>query len=163
MPSLQIQRKAENMIRFKEGKCSKKEKENINSILQELTDTYSDFYITRNRLRLFIKENKDLLFDSLAKGDKIAYAEDEGIAFITGWSDKSPRKYLKIIGFDLEKTDHLIKVINWHCEDQLFAKIKKNNPIRRILQKNGFIFYGDRGREILLVRDNIYSNNKGGE
>ena len=47
--------------------------------------------------RLFIKENQDLFFQSLNKGDKIAFGTDEGIILVTGFSDKAPRKYLKIL------------------------------------------------------------------
>jgi len=142
------------MIQYKRGQASKKELSIINDILENFIDTYSDFYITRKNLRLFIKENKDLLFDCIKKGDKIIYAEEKGIIFITGYSDKADRKYIKILAKDEESADYLIKVMGWHTEkEKLFAKVKKNNPIRRVLQRNNFTFCGDRGKEILLVRD----------
>lgn len=152
------------MIKYKIGKTSDKEGQLIKDIINELTDVYGDFYITRNNLRLFIKENLDLLFDCIEKGDKIVYDENKGLIFITGWSDKANRKYIKILAKDDESADHLLKVANWHMEgEKLFAKIKKNNPVRRVLQKNNFRFAGDRGKEILLVRENIYTDTKAEE
>jgi len=145
------------MIKYKIGKTSDKESRLIKDIINELTDIYGDFYVTRNNLRLFIKENLDLVFDCIEKGDKIVYDENKGLIFITGWSDKANRKYIKILAKDDESADHLLKIVGWHTTEVLWAKVKKNNPIRRILQKNGFRFAGDRGKEILMCRNNIYT------
>jgi len=149
------------MICYKSGMISKKEKIEIESILNELTDIYGDFYITKNNLRLFIKENKDLLFNAIEKVDKLVYAEDKGIILIIGFSEKVSRKYIKILAKDEESADHLLKVVNWNVEEDLWAKVKKNNPIRRVLQRNNYKFAGDRGAEILLNKENIYTDNKG--
>jgi len=131
---------------------SKKQVNIIESILREYIDEYCDFYITQSNLRLFIKENSHLLFEALKKGDKIVFGEDVGIAFVTGWSDKVERKYLKLLFKDLPSADKLIKVLLWKIKTDLYIKIKKNNPVNDILKKNGFIFKGDRGKEILLVK-----------
>ena len=131
---------------------TKKEESNLKILLDEMTDIYGDFYITRNNLRLFIKENVDLLYKCLKKGDKIAFDENVGIIFATGWSDKAKRKYLKILPRDAESADRLLKIFLWHVNCDIYAKVKKNNPVKRALQKNNFKFIGDRGREILLYR-----------
>lgn len=138
------------MITFK-GKLTDKEKLEVSEILTDLIDLYGDFYITRNNLRLFIKENIDLLFDCLNKGDKIAYGR-EGIALVTGYSDKSPRKYVKILARDEESADKLLKIINWNINTELYCKLKKVNPLRYVFLNNNFIFRGNRGKELLLMK-----------
>ena len=116
---------------------------------------YGDFYITRNNLRLYIKENKNLLFECLKKGDKIVFDEKRGIIFVTGWSDKAPRKYIKILSKDEESADKLLKIFLWQVNCDVYAKVNKNNPVKKVLQRNNFKFVGDRGREILLYRKYI--------
>ncbi len=143
------------MIQVRKGKLQKKEKHELGIFIKDLSDTYSDFYITRNNLRLYIKENTDLLYSCLEKGDQMSFSEEKGIAFITGFSDKAERKYLKILAKDNQSADHLLKALLWQVDYDLFAKIKKNNPIRQILQRNNFRFIGDRGKEVLLIRKYI--------
>ena len=139
------------MIKFV-TQISKKDKKALDSILQEYVDVFSDFYMTKQNLRLFIKDNRHLLFDALKGGDKIAFSEDDGLAFVTGWSDNMERKYLKILAKDNESANKLLKVLLWNIDTDLYIKIKKNNPILSTLQKNNFVFRGNRGKEILLVR-----------
>lgn len=132
------------------SQLSKREKENLEFSLQEFSDIYGDFYITKDNLRLFLKENSDLLFECLKKGDKIAFGESTGFAVVFGYSDNAKRKYLKLLTKSDEASDKLVKVIQQNVSDDLYAKIKKNNPVRKILEKNNFRFVGDRGKEILL-------------
>jgi len=139
------------MIQIKQN-LTKKEKSTLNSLVQDLTDIYKDFYITKQNLRLFIQENMDLLYEGLKKGDKIAFDEELGIIFIYGYSDKAPRKYLKILTKDEKSANRLLKVLSWHLKIDLYAKIKKANPIRKTLERNGFRYFADRGGEVLLYR-----------
>jgi len=139
------------MINFKLN-ISKNEQKEIDSVLQEVSDIYSDFYITKDNLRLFIKENSELLYDGLNKGDKIVYC-DEGIIFITGWSDQSRRIYIKVLSEDESSIDKMLQVVLWNIKCELWIKIKKTNPANQVFQKHGFKFYGSRGKEILLHRD----------
>lgn len=137
------------------NKLSSKEQLKVRELLEKFTDLYGDFYITKENLRLFIKENQDLLFDCLAKGDKIIYG-DEGILIVTGYSDKSPRKYVKIIAQDEESASKLLKVLNWNVDCELWVKVKKRNPLRRVFLANNFQFYKSRGKELLLRRGENY-------
>lgn len=146
------------MITFKSG-LSKKEKPEVASIISELTDVYSDFYITKNNLRLFIKENMPALFECVQKGDKIAYCPG-GVLIVTGFSDKMPRKYVKILAKDLQTAENLLKVMNWHLDCNLYIKIKKNNPLKSVLMKCGFQFLGGRGKEILLTKKGAKNVNR---
>lgn len=138
------------MITFK-SVLSDKETKQITSLLHELSDVYGDFYITKNNLRLFIKENQNVLFDALKKGDKIAF-DDDGMAIVCGFSDKADRKYLKILSRDPSRIDGYLKVIAWNLDCDLYVKIKKNNPLKECLEKSYFRFAGNRGTEILLFR-----------
>ena len=144
------------MIIFKTGRLSEREERIIDEILEECDDIYRDFYITRNNLRLFIQENKDLLYLGLRKGDKLIYEENRGFIFITGWSDnKSPRKYVKILAINDHSADRLLKALAWNIKTDLYIKIKKNNPLVAILKRNNYRFIGDRGLEVLLCRKYI--------
>ena len=141
------------MIKVKSS-LSKKDKKQVSSILNELVDIYSDFYITRNNIRLYIKENIDILYKLLNNGDKIIF-DGEGVVVIVGWSDKSPRKYLKLLTKNEQIADRLIKNINWNVSEELFCKIKKTNPLKNILLRNRWKFVGNRGKEVLLKRETM--------
>jgi hypothetical protein len=149
------------MIQFKSG-LAKKEIPEISSILIDLVDKYGDFYITRNNLRLFIKDNFDVLCDCLKKGDKIVFGPN-GIVIVTGYSDNSPRKYLKILTKDLKDVEPLLQVMFWNLkEKEVYIKLKNNNPLKDFLLSKhckrengrlvfgGFEFVGGRGKETLL-------------
>jgi hypothetical protein len=142
------------MIVYKENGLSKKEEAQIYSLLTEVSDVYGDAYITRQNLRLYIRENFDLLKTCLKQGDKIAM-DEKSIAVVIGFSDKSPRKYLKILVQDLEDVPALVKTIYWHIKEDLFCKLKNNNPLKDKLLKCGFNFIGGRGKEVLLVHKYI--------
>lgn len=141
------------MIQMKSG-LSKSEVCEVRSIICDLVDTWGDFYITRNNLRLFIIDNFDLLVDSLKKGDKIAF-DEHGVAVIIGYSDNSPRKYLKILTKDLKNIDALLKIVFWNTKEDLYCKVKNTNPLKDVLLKGGFQFAGGRGKESLLVHKAI--------
>jgi hypothetical protein len=138
------------MIVFKDNGLSKKEEAQIFGLLQEVNDPYSDAYITKNNIRLFIRENFDVLKTCLKQGDKISFNE-KGLAVVVGYSDKAPRKYLKLLIKDLEDAPGLVKKLYWHLKEDLFCKVKNNNPLKDVLLSNGFRFIGGRGKEVLLV------------
>ena len=127
------------------------EKSEVVKLLDGNSDIYSDFYLTKNNIRLYIKENIDLLYDIVLKGDKLITTKYM-IAVILGYSDNSPRKYLKILTNDITKIPELLETISWKIECNIFMKIKKNNPIREILINNRFEVIGGRGKEILLEK-----------
>jgi len=152
------------MLIIKQG-LSKKEKLAIQFLLSEIPDVYSEFYLTRNRLRIFIKENLALLFENLKKGDKIIYEKDRGIAIITGFAEKTieifdtktnetkivpSRKHIKILAKDAVSVERILKFAGWHFKEDLFCKMKRANPSLQIFLNNGYQFAGGRGKEILL-------------
>lgn len=149
------------MIQVKSA-LTKSETSQVRSIVTELKDTYGDFYITRNNLRLFIIDNFDLLVDCLKKGDKIAF-DNTGVIIVVGYSDKSPRKYLKILTKELKDVEPLLKILFWNLrEKEVYIKLKNNNPLKELLLSrpckkdkgrliySGFEFVGGRGKESLL-------------
>lgn len=137
------------MITIKQN-LSEKEKLEISGLIDDISDPFGEFFITKDNLRLFIRENKALFFESLKKGNKIVYSEEDGIILIVGYSDNSPRKYIKVLSRNLESAERLLKVLYWNVKEDLWAKVKKENPIRRVLQNNRFRFAGNRGREVLI-------------
>ena len=145
------------MLICKEG-LSKKEKSFVQNVLLEVCDLYSDFYVTSNNIRIPLRDNPEIFFKYLGRGDIIAYEEDneKGVALVTGWSDRSARKYVKVLTKDEHLASNLLKIINWSVNIDLFAKLKKNNPLIKVFQRNGYSFKGDRGSEILLMRQYVY-------
>ncbi len=141
------------MIQMKSG-LSNKEISEVRSIISDLKDEHRDFYLTRNNLRLFIQDNFDILLECLKKGDKIAFDEN-GVAIILGYSDNSPRKYLKILTKELKNVDALLKIVYWNTKEDLFCKVKNTNPLKDVLLKSGFQFIGGRGKEVLLMHKAI--------
>jgi len=142
------------MIKYKTN-LTEKEKQEVISALENLSDIYRDFYLTKNNCRLFFKENKELLLDSIKKGDKIVYSE-EGLLIVNGFSDNANRKYLKILAKDLSITKNLLNVLLWNLNNiDLYIKIKKNNPIVELLQNQGFVWLGNRGAEVLYIKKSV--------
>ena len=142
------------MIVFKSNGLSSKEEAQIFGLIDEVTDPYQDAYLTKENLRLLIKENIPTFFKSLKQGNKIAFNE-LGLATVTGYDDKAPRKYMKVLVKNLEAVPGLVKAIYWHIKEDLFCKVKNNNPLKDILLRNGFRFVGGRGKETLLVHKYI--------
>lgn len=131
----------------------KKDLAEILDLLLNLKDFYRDFYITKDNVRLFIKDNFDVVLRDLKKGDRILWNEHV-LAFVVGFADKNPRKYLKIVGRNLKEINRFLNfALKWNIPKvDLYAKMKKANKIVSVLQKNGFQIIGDRGREYLLCR-----------
>lgn len=138
------------MRKFK-SRLIKKEKLIVAEMVQTFNDYYGDFYITKNNLRLYIKENISLLFEGLKKGDKIVY-NNNNLVIVTGFSDKYTRKYIKFLVKDYNRTEDFLSKLSWNLNCDIWAKLKKNNPLVNILQKNNFKWFADRGRECLLYR-----------
>ena len=140
------------MLNFKSGQVSQKEKEVLRQLALECSDIYGDCYITKNNLRLFIRENISLIFDGLKKGDKLLFEDNTGFIYIYGWSDNANRKYLKILTKDVDGAKRLLQGLHWYIQDDLWCKVKKNNPVKQALERMGFRFAGDRGKEVLMFR-----------
>lgn len=139
------------MYTVKQSKLSEIEQTSIRKIVNEVIDEYRDFYLTKNNLRLFIRENLDLLFENVEKGDLIVFS-DNSITLMTGFADKSSRKYLKVLARTEEEQIDIINKVLSTIDIDLYIKPKKNNPLVRTLKKLRFVFVGGRGEEILMFR-----------
>jgi hypothetical protein len=139
------------MLILKPG-CSQKEKKTIKAILDNCVDLYGDFYVTRENIRIALRDNSDILFNYLKKGSQFVYDEtnENGIALIL--REKGFRTYIKILTKDTYLANKFLKMISWHVKENLYVKLKKNNPLIKTFQYNNFQFKGDRGNEILLER-----------
>lgn len=150
------------MIEIKNG-LSKKDSEKVRGLLMECYNSRlrDDFYITKNNLRLFIKDNLSRVFSDLRKGDKIFYSET-GIGLVVGYADHVGRKYVRLMSKDLQECDRILQNIIWNVKSNLFAKVKKTSPLIDVLKANDFVFFGDRGSEILFGRKAIWEDYKFG-
>lgn len=135
---------------------NKKEKFSFLDYCSEVKD--DDFYITRDNKRKFLNnlEVADQVFnDVIKRGDLCYISEDKtinGILLIVGFSDKAPRKYLKIHADNLKVVNGLLRVLNWNYEGEVFLKIKKTNPVFKLLRKYRFRMIGNRGKEVLFSK-----------
>ncbi len=140
------------MIKIKNSRLSKKEETAIINILYEISDVYGDFYITKDNLRLSIRENKEFLFRDLERGDYIVYNET-GMAVVVGFADKSNRKYVKMLAKNNGVADALmVTLLAEITEKELYVKMKKNNPLLKVFEYWGFEWTAGRGSENLYVR-----------
>lgn len=141
------------MINIKNSKLSKEEILEVKRILSEIPDYFNDFYYTKENLRLFIKDNCDIVIKNIEKGDYLIYdTEEKGLAFVLGFSDSYERKYIKLIGTDSSIISQLLATAILHIREDLYIKINNNNPIINNLLSLGFEFFHGRGRESLYIR-----------
>ncbi len=141
------------MIKVKNSQLNKKEEKLLLGMLSKLPDDYQDFYITKNDMRLFIKENFEVVAKGLQKGDYIIYdTEESGILFVLGYSDKFKRKYIKLLTKDAITADKLIAMMLLNIEEDLYIKINKRNPLIKTLKYWNFEFKAGRGKEVLMIR-----------
>jgi len=129
---------------------SESDREEVLNVLNRIPDIYGDFYITKNNLRLFIRENLTTFLKEVAKGDLIVWS-DEGIAVVVGIADRGNRNYVKIIASNGFAANDLYKSIEKEYRGkELWSKIKRNNPFLKTLEYNGWTFSHGRGKEVLM-------------
>jgi len=120
--------------------------------IKETNDKYNDFYITKNKQRIFFL-NTNFIKNIIKNQEIYGLFENELVGLFLIYREKGFRPYIKIIGKNYNIEEKLIKFLSWNFSElELFAKVKKYNSLNRLLQKYGFIFTGDRGQEILLIK-----------
>lgn len=123
-------------------------------------DEFEDNYITVERGRKFFSEKTiaNKIFNNIMKrGDKcFIYEENEnikGIMLIIGFSDKFPRKYVKCIADNYNYSFRLFDFLLMNYDNlNLFIKIKRFNPLCKLMKIFKFNKIGLRGRETLFVK-----------
>jgi len=119
-------------------------------------DKYFDFYITKEKNRLFFKNNWDLIKKTLKFQECYGLFNNglRGILIIT--KDKGYRPYVKLLAENRKYTIDLLKWFRWNFSEQtLYFKLKKDNPLSKMIFKTGFVKIGDRGSEILFEKKGI--------
>jgi hypothetical protein len=116
-------------------------------------DKYEDWYITKNKSRLMIKDLK--LIETILKTQEVYAIEESGEikALLLILKEKGFRTYIKVLAEKNDDIYSLMKWLNWNVNQELFIKCKKTNPLSKISQKFFFNFIGDRGSEILLIKN----------
>lgn len=120
--------------------------------INRIKDVYQDFYVTINKARVFLN-NWHIIKKILNTQEVYALSTEDIKGLLILYREKGFRPYVKILAEDSDSQRDLIKFLIWNFSNEdLFIKLKKNNPLSRIIQRYGFIFQGDRGQEILLFR-----------
>jgi hypothetical protein len=144
---------------------TKKDTIGILNFVNTFNDFYQDCYITKNKDRLFLRNNLKLI-EKLLKYQEI-YAivkqDIEGLMII--YREKGYRPYAKILCRTEDNKD-LIKYLKWNFLGEIFIKIKEKNSLLKELAntiiinklpkyiaKEGFSIIGLRGKEILIKKN----------
>ena len=124
----------------------------------------SDFYLTHNNARIYVKD-----FDSLKKllktSQDVYELKENGdySAFCLVWKScggEKTRYYLKLLSKNVNAASDLLRGFLWNVHLELFIKISKNHPLLNVFRKYGFKFIGGRGHQILLKRDKVVKAKK---
>lgn len=128
----------------------------VYDFLERVDDKFQDFYLTEDKSRKFLKKDWSLIERVLLKQEIYAIKEKEvkGILFI--YRSKGFRPYVKLLAENTKFAIDLLKFLKWNfSEQQLFFKIKKENPLSQMIFKTGFNKIGDRGTELLFEKKAI--------
>jgi len=139
------------MFLFRDNGITADDKNKIITLLENINDAYSDAYITKNNIRLFIRDNVNILEQCLEQGDRILFS-DNSVLVVLGYSDNSPRKYLKILTNDFTDVSVLLHELYNNISNDIYCKLKSHNPLKEVLLSNSFEVVGNRGKEVLLVK-----------
>lgn len=124
----------------------------IYCFVKDVQDNHEDFYITKNRERIFLKDLNSIL--KLLKTQEIyGIFDGELKAIMMIYKEKGFRPYLKLLSKKTKYSYHLLKYFSWNYSDEIFIKVKKSNPLANIALRFGFRFIGNRGSEILFIRE----------
>lgn len=117
------------------------------------------FYITEDNKRIIV-DNKILLKKLLSKSIQplvVADKDVDGIILIwKSFGNNIPRYYVKISAKNTEIAKALLTALLWSEFRQLYIKLKKTSPLVEIFMEKGFVFIGDRGKEVLLGLNNSF-------
>ena len=126
-------------------------------------DEFSEWYITIGNKRVFLSDPKtlSLYLRRTKKGEIIlGNREENGFIFTWGVSDKSFRRYIKIMSSNFAVAAQMLQAfLDKYGSTNWYAKIKKDNPLKELYLFYGFVFKGGRGKEILLARE-VINNDK---
>lgn len=118
-------------------------------------DRYEEFFITKDKQRLFLK-NKKIILNILKHQEVYGLFEGQLKGLMMILREKNYRPYVKFLSINNAYNRDLLKYFLWNfMGSEIFCKLKKRNPLVEILKKKVFIQIGDRGQEVLLLKKAI--------
>lgn len=137
-------------------KLKQKNLEDLIEFFDRVNDIYSDFYITKEKNRLFFKNNWELIEKTLKYQEVYGIYNSELKGLLIIIRDKGYRPYVKLLAENRKYTIDLLKWFRWNFSEQtLFFKLKKNNPLSQTILKTGFVKIANRGQEELFCKKGI--------
>lgn len=134
-------------------------KEHLVSLLDYLSDVEDDFYITEDNKRITVN-NRVMLIKLLKQSSSPKIIVDKDVkGFCVIWKsvgNNVPRHYIKMSVTSVTAADQLLTSILWNEFKPLYIKLKKDSPYLNLFKSKGFIFQGDRGKEVLLTLNNTF-------
>lgn len=128
----------------------------VYEFLSRINDRFEDFYFTKNKERLFLKNNLFLIEKVLEKQECYGVFNNGLKAILIIVRDKGYRPYVKLLAENSKYTIDLLKFLKWnYFEKDLYFKLKKENPLSTMIIKTGFIKIGDRGKELLFFKKGL--------
>ena len=132
---------------------------NVNDVadfLSKVNDRYEDFYITKDKNRHFLKNNRSLI-KKILQYHEIYGLDNNGLrGLLIILHEKGFRPYVKLLAENSKYTIDLLKFLRWnYSEVDLYFKLKKQNPLSTMIIKTGFVKIGDRGKELLFLKKGI--------
>jgi hypothetical protein len=139
-------------------KLKQKNLEDLIEFFDRVNDIYSDFYITKEKNRLFFKNNWELIEKTLKYQEVYGIYNSELKGLLIIIRDKGYRPYVKLLSENSKYTIDLLKFLKWNfIEVDLYFKLKKGNPLSEQIKRTGFTMVGDRGKELLFFKKRIKS------
>jgi len=137
-------------------RLNKKNKADVYDFLSRVSDKFEDFYLTKNKERKFLRNNCSLI-EKVLKNQEVYglfYNRLNGLLIIL--HEKGFRPYVKLLTENSKYNIDLLKFLKWNfLEKDLYFKLKKENPLTKMIGKTGFIMIGNRGRELLFYKKGI--------
>ena len=136
-------------------RLTKKNLMDVFEFVQRVKDKFQDFYITHDNQRLFLTDFKSI--KKLLDKQEVYSVYDKGVkGLMIVYKEKGFRPYIKLLTENRSAESALIKYLMMNYSEQdLYIKVKKENPLAKYIRYFGFIQTGDRGIEALLFRKGI--------
>jgi len=136
-------------------RLTKRNKIDVYEFVQRIKDRFQDFYITQDNQRLFLTDF-DMIRKLLEKQEVYGVYEKGFKGLMIIYKEKGFRPYIKILTENRHAESSLIKYLMFNYSEQdLYIKLKKENPLSKYIRYFGFVPSGDRGQEVLLYRKGI--------
>lgn len=130
---------------------------------EDVKDVYEEMYITKNKERIFLKNNSSLICDVLKHQEIYGILDGRLKAIMIIYKEKGYRPYLRFLAENNKYYKDLLIYLLWNFSDlEVYIKIKKSNPLlnyfvdvinKKYVPKKNFMIKGMRGQEILIIKN----------